>query len=275
MAISILHNKVDQIPDWTQADLDAQIALGNFPPGTVLADIVLASDWNDDHTSPELDALEANVREYAIIDMGNDNYTLTDAEAQAGIWFVLNSGDGTKTLTVPTTSDGTTSANIVIVTVFSGNPFYVESQTGATPILLSAPSVDVLGYINASGFFSFYNENISNDVYDASWDTSLLAPTKNAVYDALQTLPRNGAVTTLTFSDEDSNVTATVADTSIEANDYVSCVVIPNGLTAEEIVIQSITASADTSVGVGYTIHAAAPEGATGTIRVLTSIQRI
>ena len=50
MAITIKHAKTDTIADWTQADLDAQIALGNYPPGTLLADIVLPSDWNDDHT---------------------------------------------------------------------------------------------------------------------------------------------------------------------------------------------------------------------------------
>jgi len=46
MAITIKHAKTDTIADWTQADLDAQIALGNYPPGTLLADIVLPSDWN-------------------------------------------------------------------------------------------------------------------------------------------------------------------------------------------------------------------------------------
>jgi len=50
MAITIKHAKTDTISDWTQTDLDAQIALGNFPPGTLLADIVLPSDWNNSHT---------------------------------------------------------------------------------------------------------------------------------------------------------------------------------------------------------------------------------
>jgi hypothetical protein len=50
MAITIKHAKTDNIADWTQSDLDAQIALGNFPAGTLLADIVLPSDWNNNHT---------------------------------------------------------------------------------------------------------------------------------------------------------------------------------------------------------------------------------
>jgi len=50
MAVTIKHAKTDTIADWTQSDLDAQIAAGNYPVGTVLADIVLPSDWNNDHT---------------------------------------------------------------------------------------------------------------------------------------------------------------------------------------------------------------------------------
>jgi hypothetical protein len=50
MPITVTHAKTNTIPDWTQADLDTQIALGNYPPGTLLADIVLPGDWNEAHT---------------------------------------------------------------------------------------------------------------------------------------------------------------------------------------------------------------------------------
>jgi hypothetical protein len=49
MAITVKHLKANGVIDWTQANLDAQITAGNFAPGTTLADIVLPSDWNDDH----------------------------------------------------------------------------------------------------------------------------------------------------------------------------------------------------------------------------------
>ena len=49
MPIVITHSKVNNVLNPTQAELDAQIALGNYPPGTLLADVTLASDWNDDH----------------------------------------------------------------------------------------------------------------------------------------------------------------------------------------------------------------------------------
>jgi hypothetical protein len=50
MTVIVKHNKTNTITDWTQAQLDEQIALGNFPSGTTLANIVLPSDWNNDHT---------------------------------------------------------------------------------------------------------------------------------------------------------------------------------------------------------------------------------
>ena len=52
MSLTITHAKTNNVPDWTQADLDTVIAGGAPPapaPGTLLADITLPSDWNDDH----------------------------------------------------------------------------------------------------------------------------------------------------------------------------------------------------------------------------------
>lgn len=48
--MAIKHTKTNNIADPTQAELDAQIALGNYPPGTLLADITLSSDWNASHS---------------------------------------------------------------------------------------------------------------------------------------------------------------------------------------------------------------------------------
>jgi len=50
MAATITHTKVNNIADWTQTEVDAQIALGNLPPGTTPSDITLATDWNANHT---------------------------------------------------------------------------------------------------------------------------------------------------------------------------------------------------------------------------------
>lgn len=47
--MAIKHNKTGTIADWTQADIDKQIALGNLPPGTTPANMILTSDFNANH----------------------------------------------------------------------------------------------------------------------------------------------------------------------------------------------------------------------------------
>jgi hypothetical protein len=50
---TIKHIKTNAITDWTQPQLDDIIAGGAPPlppPGTTLSQVVLPSDWNDDHT---------------------------------------------------------------------------------------------------------------------------------------------------------------------------------------------------------------------------------
>lgn len=79
---TINHQKTNNISDWTQADLDAQIAAGNFPPGTLLSDIVLPSDWNADHT----------------MTLGADENFVTDAQL-ASIDTALQPSDNVSELT--------------------------------------------------------------------------------------------------------------------------------------------------------------------------------
>ncbi len=49
MTITLKHKKTNTIASWTQTELDTAIAKGYFPAGATLADIVLSSDWNDEH----------------------------------------------------------------------------------------------------------------------------------------------------------------------------------------------------------------------------------
>lgn len=72
MALTVKHPKTNTIPDWTQSDLDAQIALGNFPAGTTIADITLASDWNTNHSvSGTVDQDQNNVAVDGVTITGN------------------------------------------------------------------------------------------------------------------------------------------------------------------------------------------------------------
>lgn len=81
MAVTVVHAKTNTVVDWTQAQLDAQIALGNFAPGTLLADIVLPSDWNDDHTLSGLGTMAEQNADNVTITGGTINGVDTSAIA--------------------------------------------------------------------------------------------------------------------------------------------------------------------------------------------------
>ena len=85
MTVIVKHNKTNTITDWTQAYLNEQIALGNYPPGTLLADIVLPSDWNNDHTLTGLGTMaEQNANTVAITGGTINNTTIGATTASTG-----------------------------------------------------------------------------------------------------------------------------------------------------------------------------------------------
>lgn len=90
MALTITHPKVNTVANWTQADLDAQIALGNFAAGTTLNDITLAQDWNAAHTvSGSIDPTYQNLTANKALTNADSSiiFTNTGATAQISIDF--------------------------------------------------------------------------------------------------------------------------------------------------------------------------------------------
>ena len=85
MTVIVKHNKTNTITDWTQAYLNEQIALGNFPSGTTLANIVLPSDWNNDHTLTGLGTMaEQDATAVAITGGTINNTTIGATTASTG-----------------------------------------------------------------------------------------------------------------------------------------------------------------------------------------------
>jgi len=145
MAITIKHAKTDTIADWTQTDLDAQIALGNFPPGTLLADIVLPSDWNNDHTIsgtvPIANGGTGQTTANAAI-----NALLPSQSSQSG---KVLSTDGTNTSWVAAGGTGT-------VTSVSGvSPVSVATGTTTPVISMPAATASVNGYLTSTDWTTF------------------------------------------------------------------------------------------------------------------------
>ena len=161
MAITIKHAKTDNIADWTQADLDAQIALGNFPAGTVLADIVLPSDWNNDHT------LSGTV---PIANGGTGQTTATQAinallPSQTSNTGKVLSTDGTNTSWIAAGGTGTvTSVALTAPSIFSvsGSPITAAGTLALTysgtalPVANGGSGATTLtGYVKGNGTSAF------------------------------------------------------------------------------------------------------------------------
>jgi hypothetical protein len=163
MAITIKHAKTDNIADWTQTDLDAQIALGNFPAGTVLADIVLPSDWNNDHT------LSGTV---PIANGGTGQTTATQAinallPTQTSQSGKVLSTNGTDTSWIAVSGSGT------VTSVTGTAPVSVATGTTTPVISMAAATTSVNGYLTSTDWNTFngkqnaFGSQTANYVYAA------------------------------------------------------------------------------------------------------------
>lgn len=142
MSIQAVHAKVNQIPSWTQTDLNAQIALGNYPPGTTIADITLSGDWNDPHTVvvtgsvgsviPQSTSTTVNANSDYYTNEGATAlvvYTLPSAAAGLQVTFIVQDADGIRIN--PAAGD-----NIKIAAIASSNGVQC-TQIGGTVTLLA------------------------------------------------------------------------------------------------------------------------------------------
>ena len=145
MAVTIKHAKTDTIADWTQGDLDAQIALGNYPPGTVLADIVLPSDWNNDHTISGTIAI-ANGGTGQTTATAAINALLPSQSSQSGKVLSTN---GTDTSWIAVGGSGT------VTSVTGTAPVSVATGTTTPVISMTAATTSVDGYLTSTDWNTF------------------------------------------------------------------------------------------------------------------------
>jgi hypothetical protein len=130
MTVIVKHNKTNTITDWTQAQLDAQIALGNFAPGTTLANIVLPSDWNNDHTLTGLGTMaEQDANSIAITGGTINNTTIGATTATTGKFTSVTTPSVTATTNDLTLSAISTGA--VLASTANGTAFSI-TDSGAT-----------------------------------------------------------------------------------------------------------------------------------------------
>jgi hypothetical protein len=149
MTVIVKHNKTNSITDWTQAQLDEQIALGNFAPGTTLANIVLPSDWNNDHTLTGLGTMaEQDATAVAITGGTINNTTIGATTATTG-----------KFTSVTTPSVTATTTNLNLYPASTGNVIVNQSSGGAFGLTLAQ---DISTPTNSARLFFDSNVNVAS-----------------------------------------------------------------------------------------------------------------
>jgi hypothetical protein len=134
MTVTVKHSKTNAISDWTQAQLDEQIELGNFAPGTTLADIVLPSDWNNDHTLTGVGTMAEQDANNVAITGGTINGTTIGATIASTGKFttleVVNAGANAGLTLLRNTDSSTNSTRL-----------FMDGSSGVTAIYNSANSI--------------------------------------------------------------------------------------------------------------------------------------
>ena len=83
-------------------------------------------------------------------------------------------------------------------------------------------------------------------------------------------------ITDVDFGGFGTNKSISIADSTITSSDLVICSIVDGTtMTAEDAAIQGIVTTVSINSGIGYTIHCSAPNGATGLIKVKTTVMRV
>jgi len=164
MAIKIKHPKTNTVPAWTQTDLDAAIAAGTVPPGTLLSGFVVSTDWNADHT---VDATGVP-----------DGYVII-ANGGAADWAPPSAGSGTVTSVSVTTANGVsgsvanpTSTPAITLTLGAITPTTVVASGNIQGLNLVSQAT-----IAASNTVTTTRNNLATTSVDGFIETNITAAT--------------------------------------------------------------------------------------------------
>lgn len=128
---------------------------------------VTPSRWNESHTLDGMSELLSSIRDSAIIDMGNDDYTMTVEESIPPLKYIINGGSG-KTLTYPVealpylcklhTVATTLTANDITI-AYEGSGVSMTAESGSVFLY----SVTENGVASFNDYLSEYVRNINTD----------------------------------------------------------------------------------------------------------------
>jgi hypothetical protein len=228
MTVIVKHNKTNSITDWTQAQLDEQIALGNFPSGTTLANIVLPSDWNNDHTLTGLGTMaEQDATAVAITGGTINNTTIGATTATTGRFTSVTTPSVTATtndLTLSAISTGNFNVNTPNGTAFKVLPVGAASsnwlQVGnpsTTVIRLGPAGTTVADFrILAPTFTNFYTGSSADGLNDGA-NQMRVSHTASAVNYVQATGGATGSGATISTQGSDGNAFLALSSKGVSA----------------------------------------------------------
>lgn len=113
------------------------------------------SEWKKDQEFGFQKQVSMALRDYVIIDIADADYTLTLDEAIAGVKVIVNTGTATRTVTIPTVSDGISGTSFIFSLAFCSSNIEVVSETFGSPATIFAGAfAEEIFYLDSSFSYS-------------------------------------------------------------------------------------------------------------------------
>lgn len=187
-------------------------------------------------------ALDRNVRDTATIDMLNDDYTLTELQAQCSVILVTNPGDGSKILTFPALDSAPEKYSVY---VFGAAP--VQLAYTGEPHVCAAFQLVVSNTVHIEGIGMYSTDNMAVVISNPGGTTTAGNMSEQVIEQCI--IPadcwENDGSLTINFSGLKSN-TATTETVNIRIGDQ--------GDTSDTIVWANSTNWATTNVGFSMSV---------------------
>lgn len=116
-----------QIPSGTTGERVAEDGIIRKNSTTGLLEYYDGASWINFADNADVEVLQRRVGSILTLDMNNADLVLTAEQSQYGYMTIINSGDGTKTLTIQDSPKNPSEYNFFI---YSENPIYIENAAG-------------------------------------------------------------------------------------------------------------------------------------------------
>lgn len=205
----------------------------------------------------------------------NDIYVCTPEEYTTVASSVTAAGSNQGTATLLTSTDNiittvAASTGVKLPQVYAGKRISVTNKGANTLNIYPATGASIdNGAANAAATLLASEAATFLSTSSTTWST---VSSHNATSTGDVVVP---VITTVDFGTGEYNVSVSISDGSATADDQLHAGFIHGGtMSAEEAAIQGLTIACETVPTIGYVLHCAAPNGAVGTVKVVSRVAR-